>query len=132
MSEPVVRGLYVEYRAQEDAIVRVRQMIVFDSCVFSRSINTENPRRHWKAFEISKPSEKTLVERFPIVRSWLEEVDRQFSTSGYTLTSSPYLVEATKDEYETQILAGETPRNVVLRVERVRKDAGLPDPLTRV
>jgi dephospho-CoA kinase len=107
-------------------------MIVFDSCVFSRSINTENPRRHWKAFEISNPAEIAVSDRFPIVRAWLADVDRQFIASGYALTAAPFLVEATKDEYETQILAGETPRNVLLRVERVRKDAGRPDPLARV
>jgi hypothetical protein len=62
----------------------------------------------------------------------LEEVDRQFTTTGYTLTMDPFLVEATEDEYETQILAGVTPRNVVLRIDRTRTDKGLPDPLARV
>ncbi len=127
-----VRGLFVEYRSQEEATVRVRQIIVFDSCVYSRSINTENPRRHWKAFEISKPSETPIGERFPILRTWLADVDRQFTAAKYEMTTAPFLVEATQDEYNSQILAGETPRNVLLRVERVRKDAGRPDPLERV
>lgn len=125
----IVRGLVIEYRLETESQVRVRQLIVFDSIVFSRSIKTEAPRRHWKAFDIAKPSEKTLAERMPIVRTWLEEIDRQFTQSGYALTMDPFLIEATAEEYETQILTGNTPRNVILRMERVRTDAGLPDPL---
>jgi len=132
MATDNVRGLVVEYRLQTESNVRVRQLIVFDSVVFSRSIKTEAPRKHWKAFEIAKPSEKTLEERLPIVRTWLEEIDRQFTNSGYALTMDPFLVEATQEEYETQILSGTTPRNVILRMERVRTEAGLPDPLEPV
>lgn len=125
-------GLVVEYRLQTEHNVRVRQLIVFDSVVFSRSIKTEAPRKHWRAFEIAKPAEKSLEERLPIVRTWLEEIDRQFVNSGYELTMDPFLIEATQEEYETQILTGTTPRNVILRMERVRTDAGKPDPLERV
>ena len=126
------RGLYVEYRIQQADAVRVRQIIMFDSVVFSRSINTENPRRHWKPYKIANPAEVKVDERFPIVKTWLQEVDRQFLDAGYSLSAEPFLVEATDDEYQSQILAGETPRNVILRTDRVREKAGRPDPLERV
>lgn len=126
------RGLVVEYRSQTDSMVMVRQLILFDSVVFSRAITTENPRRHWKAYEIAKPAEHDLSARLDIVREWLNEVNTSFTNAGYAPTMEPYAVEATEDEYQTQILTGTTPRNVILRVDRVRSEKGLPDPLERV
>lgn len=135
MAEPV-RAAVIEYRLQTDddgdkkGIVRVRQLIIFDTVIFSRSINTDDPRRHWKAFPIADPTEIEVGDRFPIIRKWLEEVDRQFIDSGYELTFPPHLVEATPEEH-TEVMKGTLPRNITLRCDRTREEAGLPEPLER-
>ena len=130
-TEGPVYGLVLEYRLQHSPDnVQVQQLVCFDSCVYGRTIDTDHPRRHWIHYEIvQKRDEKPLDERLPLMTAWITESCRQFEGNGFTLTSEPFLVQATWEEFQTEILKGDFPRNVPLRIERVRKEDDRPDPL---
>lgn len=131
MSTPIVHALYLEYRHEKidpAGEIRLRQALVFPSLVFSRSVTNEHPRKHWEHYQIFNPAEKSLSEGMPILKTWLVEFARQYEGSGYDATTTPFVVQVTEDEYQTGVVKGDLPRNVALRIERVKKALELPDP----
>lgn len=124
-------GLVIEYRLQNsETDVQVNQLVCFDNCVYGRDIDTASPRRHWKHYNIiPERGDKTLDERLDLTTAWIKASCQQFESAGFTLTREPFPVQVTRDEFETEILKGDFPRNVALRIDRVRRDEKRPNPL---
>lgn len=114
----VHRVLAVEARLQSSAdTVDVYQFLVFQGHGYFRNITTANPKKHWQNRDTGGST-----------RDWLDLQLKALKDQGFTLTTEPFLVEATSDEVEKYISEGVSPRNIILRRDRVHKDRGVDDP----
>jgi hypothetical protein len=97
--------------------------------VFTRRISTKKPAEAWVTGDpLYNIAETSPEEGFPILRAWAENLNTSFINKVHYELWSCFVVQMSEEEYETSVLQGDFPDNVMARIKRHRKT----DPLVRV